>query len=281
MMKKKFLVLCVNFNSYTELNDYYDSIEKAALHAIDKASVDVMVADNSTVEIQKVEDRNTPNFSSKLYCYNKNLGYMGGIMQLIEDVGIIHIKNYDYVIISNVDLILTKSFFTDILDYNPGENVGWIAPRIFSLSENRDRNPKIISRPTLKRIKMLLLMYRFPILYKLYNRLIYKYRDKSLSSENNNQIYAGHGSLMVFTKAFMDEHADFKFPSFLFGEEIYFGELARLSKLKVIYEPGIVVNDIDHVSTSKLRLKDYCKMNYESLSKLAVFFKKDTTQTMF
>lgn len=258
----------MNYNSYAELTNYLQSIERALLKCDNEINVDVWVADNTTANVRHVDVSLFQTIEVKVYQFQENLGYMGAIEKLIEIKGPDRVKCYDYTILSNVDLLLTEAFFTNLLKIQLSKNIGWIAPQIFSLSEKRDRNPKMISRPSAKRIQLLLLMYKYPILYRLYNELVYRFRNKKLDSPTNNKIYAGHGSLMIFTKAFMKDHATFQFPCFLFGEEIFFGELARSSNLQVVYMPQIAVDDIDHASTSKLKRKNYCKMNYESLTKL-------------
>ena len=98
-------------------------------------------------------------------------------------------------------------------------------------------------------------MFKYPVLYKIYYDFIYKLRNKKLQTISDNRIYAGHGSMMIFTKTFMVENIAFRFPCFLFGEELFFGELVRLSNLDVIYVPEIIVHDIDHVSTSRIKKK--------------------------
>lgn len=271
-MEKSFLILCVNYNSYQELDIYTKSIMSAVTKYAGRLYIDIKIADNTTENISKFEINGQSNVGVQVYSFNQNLGYMGGVMSIIKNMGASKVKEYDFVVISNVDLTLSESFFEELFSLRIERDIGWIAPKIFSLDENRDRNPKIIKRPTYKRIEMLITLFKYPFLYNLYTNYLYKYRNKEISKDSNRLIYAGHGSFMIFTKVFMEKHASFNFPSFLFGEELFFGELARSSKLKVLYAPNIVVNDSDHVSTSKLRRKTYCKMNYESLKKLKPLF---------
>ncbi|NHB69850.1 glycosyltransferase family 2 protein [Perlabentimonas gracilis] len=271
MLKKKVAIICVNYNSYSELNKYIASIDEAINYCVD-IDVEVFVGDNSTDKSYIYRVDNAVQLPVNIFPYHENLGYIGAVTRVIKDIGYPSVKGYDYVIISNVDLTLTKSFFKDLSGLNESPDTGWIAPKIFSLSENRDRNPKILIRPSLKRINLLIQMYRFPLLYNLYNKYIYKHRNKSISNHSSNYIYAGHGSFMIFTKKFMGVNVNFEFPSFLFGEEIFFAEIVRSSNLKVLYAPNIIVNDSDHISTSKLKRKIYCKMNYESLKKLKNLF---------
>ena len=270
--KPSILFLCVNYHSYPELDDYLDSINRAALSFKNPLSVDVKVADNSVENRQPVDVSRYNSIHIEVSPYHKNLGYMGAISRLIQDAGPEKVKTYDFVIVSNVDLLLSESFFTGLLALETDANTGWIAPQIFSQAEKRDRNPKISKRPSANRLKMLMLMFKYPLLYRLYTDWVYRFRDKKQSRSAGRLIYAGHGSLMIFTNLFMQQHANFQFPSFLFGEELFFGELARSSGLKVIYAPEIVVHDIDHASTGKINRRAYCRMNYDSLSKLKPLF---------
>jgi len=267
-MKKKILFLCVNYNSYDELRGYLISVEEASKICKDKIQIDVVIADNTIEGRKTIDTSNLKSIIVDFKPYHQNLGYMGAVMKLIKDIGSEKVTNYDFVIISNVDLLLTETFFTNLLSKEINKNVGWIAPKILSLSENKDRNPKILKRPSKQHLRKLLTMFKYPILYRFYYDFIYKLRKKKLQTISNNKIYAGHGSMMIFTKYFMLKNAKFHFPCFLFGEELFFGELVRLSNLEVTYLPEIVVHDIDHVSTSKLKRSSYCKMNYDSIKEL-------------
>lgn len=261
----KILIFCVNFNSYKELNNYLHSIE-IAFNYNNNIQLEIWIADNTINDIKKIDLSSFDSLNINIQSYNKNIGYLGAITKLIEHKGFTEVKKYDYVIFSNVDLLLSETFFKDLINSEVEENVGWIAPKIFSISENRDRNPKILERPSLKRLNTLILMFKNPLLYRFYRGFVYKLRSKRMPISGKNKIYAGHGSIMIFTKSFMSKNVSFEFPSFLFCEEIYLGELARLSKLKVIYLPDIVVHDLDHVSTSKMKWANYCQMNLDSLN---------------
>ncbi len=63
----------------------------------------------------------------------------------------VQISEFDFVILSNVDLTLEKNFFNNLLKLSVEKSIGWIAPRILSEKENRDRNPKILTRPSYKK----------------------------------------------------------------------------------------------------------------------------------
>lgn len=271
-MNNKILFLCVNYNSYRELDNFIESIIISAKNHNEEVQIDVMIADN-TVDNNKI--MNFPCYSCiniDFRPYHENLGYMGAIMRLIKDKGFDKVKDYDYVVFSNVDLILDKTFIKQLLSVPKNKNIGWIAPKILSKSEKKDRNPKILKRPSKAHLNKILIMFRYPILYILYHNFIYRFRRKQQKYIFKSEIYAGHGSLMIFSKAFIVNNIDFRYPSFLFGEELFFAELNRLSNLKVIYLPKIKVFDIDHISTGNLKKKFYCKLNKESIEKIIKLF---------
>ena len=51
---KTILILCVNYNSYKELNNYLQSIERAARVASEFVRVDVWIGDNTTASQQPI-----------------------------------------------------------------------------------------------------------------------------------------------------------------------------------------------------------------------------------
>lgn len=267
-MKVSISIFCVNYNSYNQLTHYIESIQNAYNLCTSPLILNVFIADNSTAKIQIIELKAFQDINAIIYPFNENLGYLGAVEKMIYSIGYEKVKQYDYVIISNVDLLLSESFFQKLIANQFDEKTAWIAPKILSLSENRDRNPKIIKRPKVKHIKILMVKYKFPFLNNLYNKYFYLNLKKRISSEPVHIIYAGHGSLMILTKAFTERFVDFKFPSFLFGEEIFFGELIHSAGLNVCYSPEIVVEDLDHASTSTLKSRKYCRLNYQSLNSL-------------
>lgn len=92
------------------------------------------------------------------------------------------------------------------------------------------------------------------------------YKRKKLSpSYPQMEIYAGHGSFMMFTNSFFQRYPRLDYPIFLFGEELYFAEVIKNLDMKVLYEPSLRVIDNEHVSTSTLKKKSYFKYNQESI----------------
>lgn len=253
-------IFCVNYNSYKELYIYLNTIEKAAAYAKGMAKISVFIADNTENNIEHVVF-NTNNYEISLFPFHKNLGYFGAIGKMMKETDM---SEYDYVIISNVDLIMNNDTIRNIAEYQCDEHTGWIAPKIFSELEERDRNPKIIKRYSLKKLKMIRLFYRYPILHYLYTKTFYK--SKKYVSKVAGNIYAGHGSFIILTKEYIKRCGIINYPVFLFGEEIYLAEMCRENNLTVSYCPDISVSDKEHVSTGKIRSRLYYRYNYEAIN---------------
>ncbi len=236
---KRIAIFCVSYQSDKERDYYLKSIEVASKKATGKAYVDVFLANNTK------ED---------------NPGYFGAVERLMNQMDI---TSYDYVIISNVDLKVEEDFFSKLAEYNCSEDTGWIAPQIWSDLEERDRNPKVLCRYSLRKLKILRTFYRIPILDSLYTRTFY--RQKKYESHPAGQIYAGHGSFIILTRQYFNRCKKIHYPVFLFCEELYLAEMCQNVGLKVEYVPSIRVTDTEHASTGKMNHRFYCRCNDEAL----------------
>lgn len=253
----KILLTCVNYNSYTELKTYLQSLDKAVKKS--KVQLDVIVADNSS----KPEELDT-SYYKNIYVQRdlwNNLGYLGGAMASIEKKH--NISEYDYICISNVDIVIDSDFFSLLEKKNYDSNVMWIATSILSREESRDRNPKIMKRYTKKNLQKLLFLHRNPFIFWLYCNTLYK-RKKIQKKHEPCTIYAGHGSFMLFRTNLIEGLSE-KYPIFLFGEEIYFAEEIRRRGGTVYYDPSLIVYDDEHVSTSQMPKKFHSDCNIKAI----------------
>lgn len=270
---KKILILCVNYNSYRELNNYLQSLETAAKAASQLVSVDVFVGDNTTVNQQEIlKDYNYIHVS--VFPYYQNVGYIGCASAMFHELNQDQANKYDFVFISNVDLLLSETFFIELnsIDSN---TAGWIVPSVYTIGTKRNENPYMLSRPTRLKMFLLELLYSFPLLYSLH-KVFYPFRHKEREVLTNHQqnrlIYAGHGSIIIFSKKFMKSNWLMSFPGFMYGEEIYFAELVRRAQLTTEFYPQLIVNNIGNVSTKFLGNKRKCQMSKESLSNIRRLF---------
>lgn len=253
----KVLLVCVNYNSYIELKKYLRSLDDAV--KISQIQLDVIVADNSS-QCEEIDTSDYKNLCIQRDLWN-NLGYLGGAMASIKKNQ--NIAEYDYICISNVDIEIDIKFFSMLEKKVYDSKIMWIATSILSRKELRNRNPKIKERYTKKQLLKLLFLHKHPFIYWLYCNTLYK-RKRRQHNQCESNIYAGHGSFMLF-KTRLFEELNEKYPVFLFGEEIYFAEEIRKRGGIVYYDPSLIVYDDEHVSTSKMPKKYYSECNINAL----------------
>ncbi|MDR3047377.1 MAG: hypothetical protein LBU51_07170 [Bacteroidales bacterium] len=268
---KQIAVLCVNYHSYKELKQYLNSINNAAILVPDW-QIEVMVADNSD-RFQQEITTTFPHIKVEIFPFYENLGYLNAIAKVASMKGKDYFLNYQFVIFSNVDISLELDFFEKLTTFPLQEQIGWLAPSIYSKQEKLDKNPSMISRPNLKQINRLIRLYEQPIYFQLYRKLIYPFRRKRRKTDDHHSlIYAGHGSCMIFSGSFIHKITPFQFPTFLFCEEIFLAELLIQHHLTVYYEPSIKVQDLEHINTGNINYKRLCQWHIESLQALKQLF---------
>ena len=238
---KRIAIFCVSYHSDKERDAYLTSIEAAAKKAGEEVQVDTFVANNTEAD---------------------NPGYFGAVKKLMQDVDV---AGYDYAIVSNVDLTLAEDFFINLAAYDCPEDTGWIAPRIWSQLEGRDRNPQRMTRPTRRKMQILKAFYQYPLLDTIYHHTAYR-RKKYNTQAEPGTIYAGHGSLIILTKQYLQKCGKIDYPIFLFCEELFLAENCRQAGLTVRYEPSIQVNDKEHVSIGKMPHSVYCQHNLKAMN---------------
>lgn len=262
MNKKEILVICVNYNTHQHLHDYVNSLLLSHDLAKEDINLTILVADNSD-EITTNSFRSQLNVEIIYTHSDENIGYLGAVNYAIATNNI-NLTSYDFLIISNVDLKVSLNFFLSLENIKVDESIGWIAPSIFSVKEMKDRNPKILLRPTKQKLFFTSILYSHPVIHKIYTRYLYSKR-KIENHHDHKIIYAGHGSFMIFTRNFFKKVSDLNFPSFLFCEEIFLAELVSGANLHVVYNKSLKIIDSDHASTGKLKSKVFCRFNRDSL----------------
>ena len=140
----KILLIAVTYHSDKELQAFTESIRHAAERVKGKMEVDIEVADNG----------------------QDNKGYLGGAQETYNKKA----KGYDYVSISNVDLLLKEDFFEQLLELDT-TGIGWIAPDIYTEKIMRHENPFMLNRPTKRDFRIWNIIYSSTWFYRLYHRL--------------------------------------------------------------------------------------------------------------
>lgn len=265
---KKILIACVNHNSYSELDNFLSSVDIAASQVQETCEVVVLVADNSSVK-QHFEKNNLKAIQYYVYIVN-NVGYINSAQAAIENYRKEQIESFDFTIVSNVDICLAHDFFIQLIT-TPTQQVAWIAPRIYTPSSKSEENPYALHRYSKRKLKTLHFMYSHPWLlmcHKHFTHLLVGWKRKKDSSiKDVRKIYAGHGSILIFTRPFMQYIFPFNYPFFLYGEELYFAELALSLDMQTVYNPYIFVNNCSaHISTSHLKFAKICEYGKQAIS---------------
>ena len=241
---KKYLLICVTYHSDKELQIFLESVDRAARFVNGKMVVDIQIVDNG----------------------EQNRGYLKGALQIYNEKAI----EYDFVSISNVDLELAPDFFENILTVETN-GIGWIAPDIYTNKINRHENPYMLSRPTKFNFYIWNTIYRNTFIYWFYN-ILHKLKNCKQKAYSACNIYAGHGSFMLFTKNFVIHNPTLHFPGFMYGEEIYMAEITRKTNLSVKYVPTLCIFNIGNVSTGRINQTQKSQWSKESLHAIQKLF---------
>lgn len=234
---KKYLLICVNYKSNEALQQFVESVQHAAKAVEGLMTVDIKIADNS----------------------ENNLGYLGGALQIYNAKA----KEHDFVSVSNVDLRMAEDFFEKLLAIDT-TGIGWIAPDIYTTKMDRHENPYMLSRPTKRNFLIWRMIYNSTLIYRIYHKL-YLLKSKKKQIYPACDIYAGHGSFMLFTKSFIEKNPELHFPGFMYGEEIYMAELVRKAQLKVSYCPTLHIANTGNISTGLINQTQKSRWSKESL----------------
>lgn len=183
-----------------------------------------------------------------------------------------------WVMVSNVDVTFPEQkFFTRLLIAKYPNDTGVIGPSICSQERRGDWNPKMIQRPSRRRMHAYKTLYRSHWLFNLYEqgarikftlsnliRTIRGFVVETVKSDGLREIYASHGACLLFAKEYFVRGGDLRYPGFLFGEEIFVAERARQLGLRIYYDPNLKMTTVDHVSTGRFRSKKMVRFMHDS-----------------
>jgi GT2 family glycosyltransferase len=253
-LRHKVVWICVFYGSLEPLFELFSNLGKQ------NSGEDVLicVVDNNESYAEDEKFRNFKFENSlelKILRPNQNLGYFGAARFAFEQLNLV--KNLpEWTIVSNVDLqVLDSDFLEKLKAQKLDSAVGVLAPRIISALDNTEQNPYMLSRPTKKHMNFLKKIFSNDLtamFYQVashYKKTIFCSRKalKLLSSQQN--IYAAHGSFLIFTRSYFAKGANLEHEPFLFGEEITVAENLRKHGLKAFFEPQLVVHHNEHETT--------------------------------
>lgn len=283
----KFCIVPVCYNAHEDAFRFLESVE-LAFRACPGLVLDVVLADNSTVHPTIDIAAQQYSYSFK-YLKNENVGYFPAFNKALASLSQ-GVDGYDFVAVCNVDLVVADDFFSTLQDHLVGRETGLIAPGIFSDKDGRDLNPKMMHRPSARKINFMRLVCSNVVLFRWYHKLVRmreqtrsraQQRDRGVGNKTMTvsspqpQMYGAHGSFMIFTRRYFAKGADVAYPRFLFGEEGFVAEQLRRHALSIEHVPSVRVFDKEHASTSQVKLDFICAEHKKSYDYFYTHFLKD------
>ena len=239
-----------------------ENLIKSIINCKTSSNLKIVIIDNesskdSLLSLNTI--RNKVNLDIEIICSSKNAYYWGGVNLGLKKYNKDK-KDYNWIIVCNNDVEFNDiSFFEKLNNLEKG-SFSIIAPQIISSLTNKDLNPFMIKPISfINDIYYSLYYLNFftsKIVHKI-GRLIKSIKNLTEVKEfSNYQIYAGHGSCMIFNKDFFYNGGFLDTGFTMYGEEVSTAEISKKVNSSIYYMPSLSLLHNEHQSTSKLSLKD-------------------------
>lgn len=188
-----------------------------------------------------------------------NRGYLGSAKQGLAWFKEKQPDSPDWIIVCNNDIRIEQPDFFEHLNQLDPRSAGVLAPRIISCKTGLDQNPfmeRRLGRLRVAELRFWLRSYYSALLHEQMST--WKHRIMSLTrvsarrkerTDQPRQIYAPHGSFMIFSRQFFACGGFLDGGFFLFHEEISIAEIARKVGFPILYYPKLSVLHDEHSST--------------------------------
>lgn len=262
------LLICVNYQSDTQSRKFIEHFFSDLKETKQERDVNVVLVANGAPSLTDDRFANLALKFPNLMIVNSvdNLGYFGGAAKGFEAFMTARgtsARIPKWVIVSNTDIVLSGlvSSLRNLLP-NTTRGAGVIAPSIISELDTFDQNPYMTDRPSVWKMHGYKWIFRFLPVSKTYHYLshfkkilkqhlpfLFKKQNYELGSNPSEAIYAAHGAFLIFAREYFEKGGSLKYPSFLFGEEIFVAEQVAKLHLKILYLPQLRVLHSEHITT--------------------------------
>jgi len=259
---------CINiiifYDNEDELTNYIiDAADKGTINNLEFA---VVVNKDSNNIINNLKNKLTKLVDNKIYIYNfgENIGYLNALLYVVKKIDI---NNYKYIILSNTDIYyITKNFYDYLVKKNYENEIGCIAPSVFSSNTNTYSNPHYKTRIPLSKIQRTQRILLHPQLARFYIKLSeLKARNMKKKELPSEYVYSPHGCFMVFTNSFIHKIAWDSYGAKMYSEESYVGEMLIQYNYKCFYDSNIKIIHKENTITSSIKNKKKYQYMSESL----------------
>ena len=254
------IVYCDNFQ---EVKDYLQAVFDISNNLVDIIIVVNSDKQNMLKELKKfIEDSNY--ISCRILDYNANVGYLNSLLKTIKNIDL---QEYDYYILSNTDISYnTKDFFIKLQEKNYEQDIGCIAPSVYSTKSDTYSNPHYIKRLTAKGLKFRTIIFSSKVLSTLYFKLSkIKTKKKKTIKKESCEVYSPHGCYMIFTREFIKKIVGYEYGAKMYSEESCIGELLIRANMRCWYDADIEVSHVENTVTGNMNSIVKCKAFNDSL----------------
>lgn len=271
-MKQVVLVL-VNYYKETELVSFV----KTFLSHQDYLHLHIVVVDNGSHDKEIIQSLGEMKNITLLFPEH-NLGYFGAAQSAYVNFTEGNQENSPhYFIVSNFDLSFDQShFISAIVEAQENEGIAVIGPSIVSSLNGAALNPMYKQRLGLRHLNRLIFItdnYSFYFFYQLLHYLKRSFSHRVINlSEPREDVYAIHGSMMIFSKKYFDHGGTLQYDSFLYGEEIFVAEQCRKIGMSISVNYDLSVIHHEHSTTGKIKDRKHMQFLNDSLRYLRSTF---------
>lgn len=216
-------IITVNYNSYNHLCNLIASFEKSEK----KFDYNFFILDNNSKDKNQLSK--LQNKKLKIINLKKNLGFGGAINYILKK----EIKNYNYFIILNPDIILQKHTLDETIKYiDSNDNIGILGPKLYypdnTLQDSYRKFPNIID-----------LIIKRTFLKKIFQNRMKKYLMWDKDPNKTEEVDWVVGAFMVLKANALKKINFFDERFFLFFEDVDLCKRMWKSNYKVIYYPKV------------------------------------------
>lgn len=257
---KKILNVIVFYDNYDEIYSYLEQINNISNNIVDIALV---VNRDTFNKIDMLKSEYNSRIKLFIYDFDENVGYLNAYLKVIN---IIDTTKYKFTILSNTDIIYSHDFYNKLINKSYDEDIGCIAPSIFSTKTNSFSNPHYVKRIKKNKLRLLTFIYSSVILSNLYMKLSYKKASTKKNCEIEScYVYSPHGSFMIYSNKFTNYLKGDIYGVKMYSEESYIGEKLRLNNLRCFYDSSLKLTHNESSVTSTLENKQRFTYIKESL----------------
>jgi len=272
MQEKNLLVILVLYYNDSDIISFVAD----QLNAGSNPSLHVLIVNNGSDSIEKTREQLSAFQNLEIIGQGENLGYFGAADSAFKYyTGKNELPHF--VIISNSDLeFADKNWYTWLINNTTDFDIA--GPSIISGITDSNLNPFSVGEYGKKKLKFLSTLYCWYPLYLLYQVIsILKRKLKGVFNRHSDQdvnveVFAIHGSFMIFRNSFFRKGGHFNYGSFLYGEELFIAALARKHGMKTMYLSGLRLIHHEHTTTGLFKSRKQIRYMKNSIDYLLATF---------